>query len=131
MTEHPNAALVRSAYEAVERGDVGAFADSLDENILWHESMPGFEGDYHGRGEVVAFLGRVFEETSMELHSMSIHHILADDSHAAVLLETDLTVGDRRQISQYVDVYRLRDGRAIEHWHLPLDPKVEAELYAG
>ena len=131
MSEHPNAALVRSAYQAVERGDVGAFADSLDENILWHESMPGFEGDYHGRREVLAFLGRVFEETGMSLHGIKIEHILADDSHAAVLLETDVTVGGRRHTSQYVDVYRLQDGRATEHWHLPLDQKTETALYTG
>jgi ketosteroid isomerase-like protein len=131
MNEHPNAAIVRSAYEAVERGDISAFAEALDENIVWHESMPGFEGDYHGPSEVLSFLGRVFEETGMELHSISIHHILADDSHAAVLLETDVTVGHRRQTSQYVDVYRLRDGKATEHWHLPLDPRAESELFTS
>jgi ketosteroid isomerase-like protein len=129
MSDHPNAALVRSAYEAVERGDIDAFAGALDENIVWHESLPGFEGDYHGRAEVLAFFGRAFEETGMELHSISIEHILADDSHAAVLLETDVTVGDRRQTSRYVDVYRLRDGKATEHWHLPLNPRAEAELF--
>ena len=59
MSEHPNAAVVRSAYEAVERGDMAAFAAALDDDIVWHESMPGFEGDYHGRDGVVAFLGRV------------------------------------------------------------------------
>ena len=55
----------------------------------------------------------------------------ADDTHAAVLLETTITLGDRHQTSRYVDVYRLRDGRATEHWHLPLDQNAEAELFAG
>jgi len=45
-----------------------------------------------------------------------------------VLLETDVTVGGRRQTSQYVDVYRLQDGRATEHWHLPLDQKAETAM---
>ena len=67
----------------------------------------------------------------MELNGISINHILADDSHAAVLLETTVTLGDRRQTSQYVDVYRLRDGKLAEHWRLPLDHKAEAELFAG
>jgi len=130
MNEHPNVAAVRSAYEAVERNDVEAFAEALDEHVVWHESMPGFEGDYHGRAEVLTFLGRAFAETGMEVHSISIEHILADDSHAAVLLEADMTVGGRRQTSQYVDFYRLRDGKAAEHWHLPVDPKAEAQLFA-
>ena len=67
MTEHPNAAVVRSAYEAVERGDMAAFAAALDDDIVWHESMPGFEGDYHGRDGVLAFLGRMFAETGIEV----------------------------------------------------------------
>ena len=131
MNEHPNAALVRSAYEAVERGDMETFAAALDDDIVWHESMPGFEGDYRGRDEALTLLRRVFEETGMELNSISIDHILADDTHAAVLLETTITLGGRHQTSRYVDVYRLRDGKATEHWHLPLDQKAEAELFAG
>jgi len=31
--------------------------------------MPGFKGDYHGRTEVLTFLGKAFAETGMELHS--------------------------------------------------------------
>jgi uncharacterized protein len=131
MNEHPNAALVRSAYEAVERGDMETFAATLADDIVWHESMPGFEGDYHGRDEALAMLGRVFETTGMQLNGISIDHILADDSHATVLLETTVTLGERRQTSQYVDVYRLRDGKATEHWHLPLDPKAEVELFVN
>jgi ketosteroid isomerase-like protein len=130
MNEHPNAALVRSAYEAVERGDLETFAAALDDDIVWHESTPGFEGDYHGRTEALALLGRVFETTAMELNGILIDHILADDTHAAVLLETTVTLGDRRQASQYVDVYRLRDGKLTEHWHLPIDHRAEAELFA-
>jgi uncharacterized protein len=131
MTEHPNAAVVRSAYEAVERGDMAAFAAALDDDIVWHESMPGYEGDYHGRDGVLAFLGRMFAETGMELKELTLHHVLADDSHAAVLLEATMTLGDRNRTSQYVDIYRLHDGKATEHWHLPLDPRAEQQFYAG
>jgi ketosteroid isomerase-like protein len=131
MTEHPNAAVVRSGYEAVERGDMEAFAALLDDGIVWHESMPGFEGDYHGRDEVLAFLGRMFAETGMELNRISIDHILADDTHAVVLLEATMTIGDRHQTSRYVDVYRVRESKAIEHWHLPIDPKAEEKFIAG
>ena len=131
MNEHPNAAVIRSAYEAVERGDMEAFAAALDDDILWHESMPGFEGTYHGRDQALGLLGRVFEETGIEVHGLSIDHVLVDDTHAMVLLESTVSVGGRRQTSRYVDVYRLRDGRATEHWHLPLDPRAEVAFYAG
>ena len=41
MSEHPNAAIVRSAYEAMEKGDMAAFAALLDDDIIWHEPKPG------------------------------------------------------------------------------------------
>ena len=58
-------------------------------------------------------------------------NVLADDTHAAVMVEVTATLRGRRRTSRYVDVYRLRDGKATEHWHLPLDPKGEEEFYAG
>jgi len=131
MTEHPHAAILRSAYEAMERGDVAAFAGALDDEIVWHESMPGFEGDYHGRDGVLAFLGRMFAETGIEVTDLTVHHVLADDSHAAALVEATMPLGARSSPSQYVDVYRIRDGKATEHWHLPLDPKAEEKFFAG
>jgi uncharacterized protein len=131
VNEHPNAAIIRSAYAAVERGDMAAFAAALDDDIVWHESMPGFEGDYHGRDAVLDFIGRIFAEAKVEIADLTVHHVLADDSHATVLVEVTMTVGDRKRTSQFVDVYRLRDGKATEHWHLPLDPKGEEQFFAG
>jgi predicted SnoaL-like aldol condensation-catalyzing enzyme len=80
---------------------------------------------------VLAFLGRMFAETGLELKDLTLHHVLADDSHAAVLLEATMTLGDRSHTSQYADVYRLRDGKATAHWHLPLDPQAEKQFFAG
>lgn len=130
MTEHPNVAAVRTVYDAVGRGDIAAFGHALDADVLWYESTPGFEGEYRGRDAAVAMLGRVFAETGMEVIDLSIRHILADDNYAAVLIDVTMARGDRRRISEYVDVYRLRDGKATEHRHLPVDPKAEAEFFA-
>jgi ketosteroid isomerase-like protein len=129
--EHPNVSAIRSAYEAVERGDVPAFASVLDDDIVWHESMPGYEGDYQGSGEVLAFMGRMFEETGMEVKALTIEHVLADDTHAAVLLEVTATIDGRTRTSNFVDAYRVRDGQLTEHWHLPVDPKGEEAFYGG
>jgi ketosteroid isomerase-like protein len=131
MNEHPNAAFVRSAYSAIGRGDMATFAAALDEDIVWHESMPGFEGDYRGRGEALAMLGRVFEMAGMEVNDITIDHVLADDTHAMVLLDTTVTFQGRQHTSKYVDVYRVHDGKLTEHWHLPLDQRAEAELFGS
>jgi ketosteroid isomerase-like protein len=131
MTEHPNVAAVRSAYDAVGRGDIAAFGDALDEDVLWYESTPGFEGEYRGRDAAMAMLGRVFAETGMEVVDLSIRHILADDDYAAVLIDVTMSLGGRKRTGEYVDVYRLRDGKVTEHRHLPVDPKAEAEFFSS
>ncbi len=119
MSEHPNVAVVRSAYEAVGRGDIAAFAAALDEDVIWYESTPGFEGEYHGPDEARGDARARVRETGMELKDLSIRHILADDDHAVVLLDVTMALGDRDHTGEYVDVYRLRDGKVTEHRHLP------------
>jgi hypothetical protein len=128
-----------------ESADLVALMDELDDaefdhpslcdgwrvRDLWHESMPGFEGTYHGRDEAMTLLGRVLAETGMEVVDMAVEHVLAHDTHATVVLETTVGIGDRRHHGRYVDVYRLRDGTAIEHWHLPFDPSAEAAFFGG
>ena len=74
---------------------------------------------------------RMFAETGIEVTDLTIQHVLADDSHASVFVEVTFTLGDRSRTSQYVDVYRLRGGKATEHWHLPVDPEAEKKFFAG
>lgn len=130
MNEHPNVAVFRSGYEAVARGDMAAFTALLDDDVVWHESTPGFEGTYHGPGETLALLGRVFEDAGIEMKDLAIEKVFADDDHAVVLLATTMTREGREQRGEYVDVYRLRDGKMIEHRHLPLDPRAEQRFFA-
>ena len=61
MNEHPNAALVRSAYEAVERGDMETFGAALDDDIVSARVDAWVRGRLPGRDEALALLGRVFE----------------------------------------------------------------------
>jgi ketosteroid isomerase-like protein len=131
MSEHPNAAIVRSAYEAMAKGDVAAFAALLDDDVTWHESTPGFEGDYQGRDQVLGLLGKVFEETGIRMDHISIHDILATDDHTVILHETTMSRGERNLTAKYADVYHLRNGKLSEHWHLPVDPKADAEFMTG
>ena len=129
MSAHPNAAVIRSAYEAISKGDMPAVAELLDDDITWYESTAGMEGIYRGRDQVLAFMGQVFQQAGMQM-SVSIHDILANDDHAVILHESTLTVGDRSHTGQYADVYHLRDGKITTHWHLAVDPKADTEAAA-
>jgi uncharacterized protein len=129
MHEHPNAAIVRSGYEAMERGDVAALAELLDDDIIWHESTAGFQGDYYGRDQVLALLGKVGQE-GVEMN-FAVHDVLANDDHAVILHEATLTRKGRTLTGQYADVYHLRNGKITEHWHLAVDPKADEEFFTS
>ena len=127
MSEQPNAAVIRSAYEAIGKADVAAVAALLADDITWYESTAGMEGVYRGRDQVLALLGQVFQQAGMQM-SVAIHDILANDDHAVILHESTLTVGDRTHTGQYADIYHLRDGKITAHWHLAVDPRADAEF---
>lgn len=79
---------------------------------------------------MLAFLGKVFQESGMQM-SVAIHDILANDDHAVILHESTVTLKDRTLIAKYADVYHLRDGKITEHWHLAVDPKADEAFFAG
>ena len=125
MSAHPNVDIIRSAYEAMEKGDVDAFAALLDEDITWYESTAGLEGVYQGRDEVMGFVSQVFEQPGMTM-SIAVHDVLANDDHGVILHESTITVGDHSHTGQYADIYHLRDGKLTTHWHLAVDAKADA-----
>lgn len=131
MSEHPDAAVVRSAYEALARGDMATFSGLLHEDIVWHESAPGMEGVYRGRDETLAFLGRVFQDSGLEMTSMNIHDILASDDHVVIIHEDGMTMGGRSLTARYLDVYRVVDHQLAEHWHLAFEPKADEAFMVG
>jgi uncharacterized protein len=131
MSQHPNAAIVRSGYEAFAKGDLAALSAFLDDDVVWHESTPGFEGDYRGRDQVLALFGRLFQETGVQMTGISIHDVLANDEHTVILTASTLTRKGRTVTLQYADVYHVRNGKATEHWHLAVDPKADEEFLAS
>ena len=131
MSEHPNVAVLRSMYQAVGKGDLAGFAAVLADDIVWHESMPGFAGDYKGKEDTLGLLGRLFEMPGLTVEGVSVHHVLADDTHAAVFIEGAMNFAGRSRTSRFVDLYRVADGILTEHWHLPFDPEGEAEFFGG
>ena len=123
-----NAAVVRRAYEALGSGNGPAFLETLDENVVWHESTAGFAGTYRGRDEVADLFGRVMQE--IEGLSMDLHDVLASRDHAVVLHTTTWSRKERTATLQYADVHHVGDGKISEHWHLAVDPRADDEFWS-
>ena len=110
---------------------MATFAGLLHDDIVWHESAPGMEGDYTGRDQTLAFLGRVFQDSGLEMTSLNIHDILASDDHVVIIHQDSMTMGGRSLTTTYVDLYHVRDHKLAEHWHLALDPKADEAFMVG
>ncbi len=109
MSEHPNVAVVRAAYEAVDRGDMAGSLDSLSDDVIWHEI---------GRSEPRA--GKMAVIEAMQAGSASIdvrvHDVLANDDHAIVLAEATATRDGRTLTYRVAEIAHVRDGKIVERW---------------
>lgn len=129
MAEHPNAGLLRKGLDAFANGDVATMTEGFSEDVVWH--LPGagpFCGDHVGRDAVFAVFARM-AELSPDFR-MEVHDILASDDHAVALTRS---IGSRlgKQLNMpNVDVYHIRDGKAVEFWSIPADQRVEDEFWS-
>jgi hypothetical protein len=98
MNEHPNAAIVRSAYEAFGKGDVAALAALPDDGIVWHESTPSGWDDSQGlrRDESQARqrdeLKRLFDKLMTELGASLEERVSLGSTLHEVLDDPDMLI---------------------------------------
>ena len=124
MSEHPNAAVVRDAFDAFDAGDLDAVGRAFSDDVVWH--VPGvnrFAGRFEGRAAVLERLGRMREagvQTRLE-----VHDVVANDEHAVALVHLHVANADgQRYDQQQVQVWHMRDGRCHEYWAMNQDQAV-------
>lgn len=119
MGEHPNAARVREAFAAFNRGDVEGMRPFLAEDIVWHVGGDHpLSGDYRGREEVLAYVARVVELTGGTLAGEPLD-ILVDDTHAGVFQRVTATRDGRKLDVELAQALTFDDdGRWTEYWAL-------------
>ena len=119
MAEHPNVAMVRSAYEAFAKGDLDGALANLADDCVFHFGGDGpNSGDHKGREAITAALIQNFELTA-GTQSLDIKGIYADDDHAAVVLHETASRPDGASIAvDEVHILRLRDGRVLSLIHI-------------
>ena len=130
MADHPNAARVRSTYEAFARGDMATLADVFAEDMVWH--FPGnhpLAGDHKGRDAVFSILAKS-GEMSGGTFNIELHDVLANDDHAvAIQLETGSRGG--KQLNQLdVEVFHMKDGKITEWWSFAGDQRGEDAFWS-
>ena len=90
--EHPNVALVRQGFEAMDRGEMTWMEDHVTDDVVWHVAgRHRFSGDYRGRDAVLAYFDEMARETAGSLKLEPLE-VIASDAHGAVFLRVS---GDR------------------------------------
>ena len=121
MGAEENAAIMRRAYEAFNKGDINTLIEIFDESVAWH--LPGrspMAKDYQGRDATLAYFGLIGQETGGTFRA-ELQHLLADDEDRVVGIQR--STGDRN--GKHLDagnciVFQLKDGRVTdgrEHFH--------------
>jgi uncharacterized protein len=106
MSEQDNIEIIKRGYEAFSAGDLDAAMDAFADDVEWVQ--PGesaISGTYHGKTEVMEYLGRLAEKSV----TVKVNRLLADGDLVVAL--TEVTMGD--ESGNDADVFTLRDGKTV------------------
>ena len=117
---HPNAEVLRSADEAMLRGDIEQFFSYYTDDVIVHVAgKSGLAGDYDGRDQLQALFGQFME--ALGEYSFENHAYLADDEHGVILQRGKAVKDGQTQEFNEVFVFHFRDGKISEMWYVPVD----------
>jgi ketosteroid isomerase-like protein len=106
VSEQENKELVKNGYDAFSAGDVQAVMDLFDDDIEWVQpGRSAISGTFHGKAEVMEFLGRLAEKSP----TVTVKRLLAEGD--TVVAITEVTV--EGETSEDVDIMTIRNGKTV------------------
>ena len=116
MSAETNKDIVRSFYEAGNRGDFDACFDMVADDVTWTNiGTTALSGTYNGKTELMEkLLGPLFGQLEAGISS-TIDALIAEDDRVVALTSGSATTKDGRPYNNsYCQVIRLRDGKFVE-----------------
>jgi len=130
MLEHPNALLVRQAWQAVSVSDIETLKALWAEDIVWHVTADNpWQGSHVGHDAVLEYLAQVGE--AGDSYDTTLVDVIAGPDHAAILCHVSTKRRGRVMETEQVMFARLRDGRIAEVWILSLDPQAVRRFWSA
>jgi uncharacterized protein len=106
VSEQENKELVKKGYAAFAAGDVQTVMDLLDDDVEWVQpGASAISGTFHGKTEVMEFMGRLAEKAP----TVTVKRLIAEGD--TVVAITEVTVDG--QTSEDADVMTIRDGKTV------------------
>ena len=114
--------VIRDAVKAMQAGDMDGLAAKLDDNVVLH--VPGnnqISGDYQGRQAFLEdFVGKMMGLTGGQFQ-IEPHDFASSDDHVVGMYTITATRDGNAFSYRHVNVYHVRDGKAVEIWQHPGD----------
>lgn len=119
MTNDPKN-LLRHFYSEVSAGNLDALDELVADDVVEHEEFPGLKPNKEGVKQFFAMFRSAFPDFRMEPHEI----IAEGDLVCARVTFSGTQEGEfmgvppsgKRVEMQAIDIVRVRDGQAIEHW---------------
>ena len=112
MGEHPNAAMYRGLFTAMNEGDTSAMADAMADDIRYH--VIGSPDPILGKDAVLASFGGL-EEAGFDFRA-DLHDIVANDDHTIALVEAHVTRDGETFSYRTAEILHVKDGKVTERW---------------
>jgi ketosteroid isomerase-like protein len=119
--EHPNAAVMHKADEALLAGDFVGFLALHTDDVVMH--VPGnspLSGDHYGRDGLAAVFQRELSLLDGPPEFVPLDDLGSDDHAGAVMIQRMQRHGRRYEALQVV-ISRVRNGQLAEVWFRPED----------
>jgi ketosteroid isomerase-like protein len=129
VVAHPNEDLVRRGYAAFQSGDMATLNELFADDIVWH--APGrnqLSGDFRGSEAVLGVFQKTFELTGGSF-KLDIHDVLANDTHAVVLVHAAAQRDGKTLDDNSVQVFHISEGKVTEEWLYPGDVYATDEFW--
>jgi len=125
MADHPNAAMMRAATEAVNAGDMQAMTDLIADDVEWYEI---------GRSEPTRgkqALAERFMSGSRDWEvTTKVHDIVANDDHVIALVEAHATRNGKTLDYRTAEITHVRDGKITARWAFSDDTAAIVDFFA-
>jgi ketosteroid isomerase-like protein len=130
MSAEADATVVRSLYEARERGDLDRAAQLIAEHVVWHEPYE-YLGTLHGRDAVIGAIRQSMDETGGTF-ALHVTDLLASEDHVVALVDFSAERHGGRMSGREIGVFRVEQGQIVEVWfYTAEDPDAVSEFMRG
>lgn len=106
VSEQQNKELMKQGYAAFSAGDVDTVMSLFDDDVEWVQpGQSAVSGTFHGKTEVLEFLGRLAEKSP----AVKLIDLIAEGDTVVAL--TEVSAGG--EIGRNADVFTVRDGKTV------------------